>query len=385
MNLKNAFCFIISLLLTGGIALAQQTAPAPPADAPPMPEAPGEPSAHFSMFIGGGSFLGVYAEDINKENMARYGMREARGVGITQVVKDSPAEKAGLKKDDVIVRFEGDSVTSVRKLNRLVSEVAPDQTVKLGISRGGGEQEVSVTIGKRNQSMNAFERLQGLEGMRGLEELKGLEGLEGLKDLKGLDKMKEFNWTMPPNANVWKWQGGPGEDGMIFALGNHRRIGASTMQLTKQLADYFGIADGQGVLVTSVADDSPAAKAGLKAGDVITAIDGDKIEGAGDLARGINKKKDGDVTLTVIRSKNQRTITVTPKANPTPQPGSTPPGARTIVVPRIELGSIPEINVVVPRIDLPSTPEVNVVVPGKIRVPKAPKVRVIRAGTQQPI
>ena len=68
------------------------------------------------MFIDGGSFLGVHAEDINKENMARYGMREARGVGITQVVKDSPAEKAGLRKDDVILRFEGDSVTSVRKL-----------------------------------------------------------------------------------------------------------------------------------------------------------------------------------------------------------------------------------------------------------------------------
>ncbi len=66
--------------------------------------------------MGGGSFLGVHAEDINKENMARYSMREARGVGITQVVKDSPAEKAGLRKDDVIVRFENDSVTSVRKL-----------------------------------------------------------------------------------------------------------------------------------------------------------------------------------------------------------------------------------------------------------------------------
>src|SRR5882672_3387223 len=374
MKLKNAFYFLVSLLLAGGIALAQQATPAPPPGAPPMadapdvPDAPGAPPAAFSFFLEGGSFLGVYAENINKENMARYGMREARGVGITQVVKDSPAEKAGLKKDDVIVRFEGDSVTSVRKLNRLVSEVAPDQSVRLNLSRGGGEPEVAVTIGKRNESINTMD-------WHGLDKLKGLDKLEGL------DKLKELE-VMPPGANVWKWQGqGPGEDGMFFAFGNHRRIGVSTMQLTKQLADYFGIGDGKGVLVTSVVDDSPAAKAGLKAGDVVTAIDGDKVEGAGDLARGINKKKDGDVTLTVIRNKNQRTINVTPKEEPMPQPGAAPQGRR-IVIPRVELGEIPEMNIVVPRIQLPATPEINVVVPRKI---KGPRVRVIRGGAEQPI
>jgi serine protease Do len=370
MNPKNAFYFIVSLLLTGGIALAQQATPAPPATAPPppVPGAPGEFPQAFSFFVEGGSFLGVYAEDINKENMARYGMREARGVGITQVIKDSPAEKAGLKKDDVIVRFEGDSVTSVRKLNRLVSEVAPDQTIKLGISRSGGEQEVAVTIGKRNESMNTMGYLQGLDKLKGLDKL------------EGLDKLKE--WEMSPGANVWKWEGqGPGEEGMVFAFGNHRRIGVNTMHLTKQLADYFGIGDGKGVLVTAVEEDSPAAKAGLKAGDVITAIDGDKVEGSGDLARGINKKKDGEVTLTVIRNKNQRTINVTPKETPMPSPGAAPQG-RTIVIPRVELGEIPEMNIQLPRIQLPTMPEMKVVVPRTI---KPPKVRVIRSGVEQPI
>lgn len=365
MNLKNAIYFIFSLLLTAGIALAQQAAPpAPPAiaDVPDAPEAQA-----FTMFIGGGSFLGVHAEDINKENMSRYGMRDARGVGVTQVVKDSPAEKAGLRKDDVIVKFEGDSVTSVRKLTRLVSEVAPDQTVRLGISRGGSEQDVAVTIAKRNESM--------MGNWQGFERLKGLDKLEGL------DRLKELERDMPPGANVWKWEGRPGKDGMIFAFGNHRRIGVSTTQLTKQLADYFGVADGQGVLVTGVMDDSPAAKAGLKAGDVITAIDGEKVEGAGDLSQGINKKKDGDVTLTVIRNKNQRTITVTPKEEKGMGP-AVGPGVRTIVIPRVELGSIPEMNIRVPRIDLPNIPEINVAVPRTI---KGPKVRVIRGDSQQPI
>ncbi|MDQ1727889.1 MAG: serine protease Do [Pyrinomonadaceae bacterium] len=361
MNLKNVFYLVTTLVLAGGIALAQQAAAPPQAPAAPLPLAPGEPGEApqaFSFFIGGGSFLGVHAEDINKENMSRYGLREVRGVGITQVIKDSPAEKAGLRKDDVIVRFEGESVTSVRKLNRLVSEAAPDQSVKLGISRGGGEQEVAVTIGKRNNGINAMD-------FQGLEKLKGLDKIEGL------DRLNDLEHMMPPGANVWKWEGGPGKDGMVF-FGNHRRIGVGTTPLTKQLADYFGVADGKGVLVTSVADDSPAAKAGLKAGDVITAIDGEKIDGSGDLARGINSKKEGDVTLTVVRNKNQRTITLTPQEIPMPTPGAMPQGRR-IVIPRVELGEIPEINVNVPRIVLPATPSINVVLP-KI---KGPKIRVV--------
>ena len=365
MNLKNAFYFIVSLLLTGGIALAQQAAP--PAVAPPPPDVAIDAPSNFSFFIGGGSFLGVNVEDISKENMARYGMREVRGVGITQVLKDSPAEKAGLKKDDVILRFENDSVTSVRKLTRLISEVAPDQTVRLGISRGGGEQEVAVTIAKRNDSINTFNHIQGLEGFKDLEGLKGK--LEGLKEFRGV---------MPPGAQVWRWEGeGPEKDGMFYAFGGGRRIGVSTTQLTKQLADYFGVADGKGVLITSVGDDSPAAKAGLRAGDVITAIDGEKVEGAGDVSRAINKKKDGDVSLTIIRNKNQKTINVTPKDDPMPTPGAAPQGRRVITIPRVELGSIAPINIQIPRIDLPVVPEVNVVVPRTIRTPR---VRVVRGG-----
>ncbi len=390
MNFKKAFCFLVSLLLTCGAVMAQQAAPAQP-DSPAMPAVPGEPLGAFSLFVEGGSFLGVYAEDINKENMARYGLREARGVGITQVVKDSPAEKAGLKKDDVILRFEGDSVTSVRKLNRLVSEVAPDQNVRLGISRGGSEQEVSVTIGKRDQSLNAFNRLEGLgadgfKGLEGLQKLDGFKGLEGLKDFKG------------PGPQVWKWEGqGPGNDGFLFALGNNRRMGVSTVQLTKQLGDYFGIADGKGVLVTSVSDGSPAAKAGLRAGDVITTVDGEMIEGPGDLSRAVNKNKDGDVTVVVIRDKKQRTFKVTPEKNQSQifRPGrvanqrairdqiraAVRRGAANgqVVIPNIVIPAIPAVNISTPRIEMPVIPEI------RIAIPPMPKVRVIKTPTSQPI
>jgi membrane-associated protease RseP (regulator of RpoE activity) len=360
-----------------------------------MPAVPGEPLGGFSLFIEGGSFLGVYAEDLNKENMGRYGMREARGVGITQVVKDSPAEKAGLKKDDVILRFEGDSVTSVRKLNRLVSEVAPDQNVRLGISRAGSEQEVSVTIGKRDQSLNAFNRLEGFEGLRGMEGFKGLEGLQKLEGFKGLGELKNFKI---PEGNVWKWEGqGPGNDSFVYALGNNRRLGVTTVQLTKQLANYFGIADGKGVLVTSVSENSAAAKAGIKAGDVITTVDGDTIEGPGDLSRAINKNKDGDVSVVVIRDKKQRTIKLTPEKTQSQvfRPGrvanqrairdqirtAVRRGAANgqVVIPSIVIPTIPAVNISTPRINMPVIPVI------RIAIPAMPKVRVIRRPTSQPI
>ena len=127
------------------------------------------------------------------------------------------------------------------------------------------------------------------------------------------------------------------------------------------------------------AADSPAAKAGIKAGDIITTVDGEVVDGSGDLSRAINKKKDGDVTLTLIRKGDRRTITVTPKEAPAVQPGVAPGVGRTIVIPRVELGTIPSVNVVTPQITLPVIPEV------RVNIGDGSKPRVIRTRTTQPI
>ena len=129
---------------------------------PPPPSPPDEPfEQNFSFFVDGGGYLGVYAENINRENMGRYNLNQVRGVGVTQVIKDSPAEKAGLRKDDVILRIDGENVNSVRKLNRLISEMAPDHSVRVTVSRGGAEQEITATIGKRNNSSFAQRSFTG--------------------------------------------------------------------------------------------------------------------------------------------------------------------------------------------------------------------------------
>jgi serine protease Do len=355
MNAKHVIGLLTVLILSTGLAVAQQPAPAPP-------EPPEEFGNTFSLMIDGGGFLGVYGEDINNENMGRYRLSSARGVGVTQVVQGSAAEKAGLRKDDVILRIDGENVTSVRKLNRLVSEIAPDHSVRITISRSGAEQELTATMGKRTAA-------------------------NLVRDFAG------------PESRVWKWEGPliePGElfdhkglfdhkdllnkhGDLSFMLSSSRRIGVSTMNLTKQLAEYFGIANGRGVLVTAVTEDGPAAKAGVKAGDVITAVDGEEIDSPGDLSRVISQKKEGDVTLTVIRNKSQQTIRVTPREGTgfsrtiiRPQTG------RRIVIPRVQF---PDVNIAMPQIQIPVVPSFNINLP-RIRV--APRIRLSR-GVYGPI
>ncbi len=334
---RNKLALLVALILgvgviAGGIVYAQESvAPLAVDD-----QEPATTNRSYSILIGDGAFLGVGTEDITKENMGRYGLREVRGVGVTQVIKDSPAEKAGLKKDDVILRFDGESVTSARKLSRLVSESSADQTVRITISRGGAEQEVSATLSQHNMS-----QLLGA-GIRD-DVLRNLQ--------QNFPKMKDFSVLN-------------GDGNSVYSFGGNRRIGISTQPLTKQLADFFGAKDG-GTLITSVNDNSPAAKAGLKAGDVITLVDGEKVSSPGDVSRAINKKQDGDVSLTILRDRNTRTVTLTPEKNPEPavlRPGTI--GARTIVIPSIQVPAIPEINIQVPRIVVPATPRIDVNVPG---------------------
>ena len=333
--------FLIAAI-AGGIVYAQENVPQArvwEALIDANGQEPQEPAERtFSIFFGGSTYLGVATEDVNKDNMARYNMREVHGVGVTEVMKDSPAEKAGLQKGDVIVRFDGESVTSVRKLSRLVSESSADQTVHLTVSRGGAEQELTATLSKHD--------LGPLWRTR--------TGDQIFQQPLG----KEF-----PKIEMGDL-GALGDGNFVFAFGN-RRIGVTTQTLTKQLADYFGVKDG-GVLVTSVSDNSPATKAGLKAGDVITAIDGEKVSSPGDIARGVSKKDSGDVSLTIVRDHSTRTVTLTPEKSDQPgiiQPGTA--GTRRIIIPSIQIPAVPAMNIRIPSIVLPATPPIDVTVPAR--------------------
>ena len=156
------------------------------------------------------------------------------------------------------------------------------------------------------------------------------------------------------------------------------------MELTKQLADYFGVTSGRGVLVTAVSDNGPAAQAGIKAGDVITAVDGEEVDSPGDVSRVIGRKKEGDVTLTVIRNRSQQTFRVTPRQGASIRTTRDEMAQtikdqirRQIVIPRIEF---PSVVIPMPRIEIPM-PTVNIEMP---RVLVTPRIRLPR-GVYGPI
>ncbi|HEX8148671.1 MAG TPA: PDZ domain-containing protein [Pyrinomonadaceae bacterium] len=345
----------------------------PPAVAPEQPALPQEPApapappAVATTFFVSGNFLGVRTEEITRENMQRYGLTgEPRGVGVREVVKGSPAEKAGLRANDVIVRFDGEQVTSVRKLTRLIEESAPDHTARLTVSRGGAEQEVSATLKRREPFVSA-----------------GGEGLFNLPpDIVG-DALR-LGDEAARNSEQWKraeeqvrrrWEEMARKHPGLFG-GSTRRIGVTTDALGKQLADYFGVTHG--VLVSSVEEGSPADKAGLKAGDVVTEADGRKVEDSDDLVRALSARQEGEVTLTVVRDRKSRTVRVTPERRRAPQ-GLFAPGTFRVLESPVAAVTLPRMQM---HPDLPVGPGA-VVTPRLLNAPRlrvTPRARVFGLG-----
>lgn len=266
-------------------------------------------------FDGDGGYLGVQTTEVTKENFSKFGLREVRGVAVEKVMENSPAAAAGIKDGDVIIRLNGEEIASTRKLTRLISEIDVDHQVKVTVLRGGSEQEITATLGKRpgavfgegnNFSFSSpapFEKLN-LDEFKSIPQFKEFPMLKGFPDLKDL-----------PNGEGFRSFTFPGGEGKAFtwSSGNSRQIGVGVTDLTKQLAQHFGVEDG--LLISEVRENSPAAKAGLKAGDIIVDANGKAVTSQLDLIREVNSKKEGDVQLIIVRDGKRQTISVTPEAS----------------------------------------------------------------------
>jgi serine protease Do len=289
MNWQSKLATMVTLLLAvlSGAAVAQDGKSAPPRAAA---------GGGLTMLFGSASYLGVRTEDITSENAAKYNLSEPRGVGIVKVIENSPAAKAGLREGDVILKFEGESVKGTRKLTRLIEEVAPDQKASLLILRGGAEQEIVVTIGKR-ETQSIFRQYGAPNG--GFE-IVPPTGFPRFPLPDGNFEMRRLPSEKGIEAYVWS--------------GTGRRLGVSVTPLTRQLADYFGVADGKGLLIEEVREASPAAKAGLQAGDIILEVDGASVATQSELTRALNKKSEGEVAVTILREKQRQIVRVTPES-----------------------------------------------------------------------
>lgn len=283
------------------LSFAIFTAVAVPSAAAQTPAPQPRPDARaFSFsFDSEGGYLGVQTEEVTRENIGKLGLREVRGVAIAKVLDGSPAQSAGLQDGDVIVSVNGDEISSGRKLTRLISEISPDHTAKITVLRGGSEREISVTLGKRPAPKFA----EGSFFPEGW----------GNFDLRKMPEFDKFEFKMPDLEKLEKYRIEPGTPGepFAFSFGNRRQIGVSLTPLSKQLSDHFGVTNG--AMVNTVRQDSPAAKAGLKAGDVILEVDGKAISGELDVARAIAEKKEGEITITYIRGGQRQTLRVMPE------------------------------------------------------------------------
>lgn len=274
----------LAFVAQGGAAQEREAPEQPPASA--LRAAPAPPALMSLRMTNSGSYLGVFIREVTEEDVERLDLREERGALVTDVPDEGPAAEAGLRAEDVIVSWNGARVESAAQLRRLVGETPAGRSVELGYVRDGGQRTATIELGDRSPSVTRWSP----HGDMGPEVRKRLE--ESLGDAR---------------LHLRELRDGHGEFRMFMQGG---RLGAGVQNLGDQLAEYFGAADG-GVLVTSVREDSPAADAGLRAGDVILGVDGEPVNDPGQLAREVARADAGEIELRVLRDRQERTLRAT--------------------------------------------------------------------------
>jgi C-terminal processing protease CtpA/Prc len=230
----------------------------------------------------GGSWLGVELHEVTSENVKEFRLPAERGVVLGKIVSDSPAAKAGLKENDVVTELNGQHIEGAAQFRRMIHEIPAGRTVQLTVWRDGRSQNVSVTLGKSEERRHTLNMVVPERG--------------------------NFAFTMPeiPMIPPMEWNG-------ALLIGSQPRLGIDAEDLNGQLGSFFGAPDGEGILVREVNPDSPAEKAGVKAGDVITSFDGERIRTLGDLREKLAAKrdaKDRTVKLGVLRNRASVTLSV---------------------------------------------------------------------------
>jgi len=230
---------------------------------------------------GGGGFLGVRLQEVD----------EGRGARVDSVEPDSPAAKAGVKEGDVIVRFDGEAVRSALQLTRLVRETPADRAVPIEVTRGGVAQKLSATLDEGHGRFRYENR-----------ELLVPEPEFDIELPEPPEPPEAPRAPRAPRPWAFGWHGDGDRDFVFRMPGGPRKLGIAYQDISGQLAGYFKLGEGSGVLVTSVDEGGPAAKAGVKAGDVILKLDGKAIRDGGDLREHVRNAEAGtEVALTVQR------------------------------------------------------------------------------------
>ena len=247
---------------------------------------PGSGPENFEVFIGGGSWLGVETNEVTAEKVKELKLPAERGVIVGKIVPDSPASKAGLKENDIITELNGQKVEGTAQFRRMIREIPTGRTAQLTVVRDGRSQSISVTIGQQE--------LPRVGGMMRMPMTPGTFAFrvpppEGLPEIAELGELNAF-----------------GVAGIA-----QPRLGIDAEDLQGDFGKYFGAPDGEGVLVRNVFRDSPAAKAGIRAGDVITSVDGKHIRQVQELRQAMKATSEAkSLKVGLLRNKSELSVDV---------------------------------------------------------------------------
>lgn len=306
-------------------------------------------------------YLGVMLQEVSPSMGKALQLGDRAGVLVNDVVDDSPAAKAGLQDGDIILELDGRPATNQSELTKAVRGLAPGSKAELVVLRDGRQVKLPVEIGERTSGA----RWHAMADGDGVIELEGLEGLEGLENLKQLEGLKDFEWFEDGDTKVMVLPKGEGRAPRAFFKGDdgngrERRVVIRQMDedrgwlglhmdaLNGQLGEYFGVKNGAGVLVTEVEPDSPAAKAGLRAGDVIVKVGDTEVASPDALHKAMGgTKPGGELALHVLRKGSRQKVTVTLGKMPRDKMPREPVAPRQF---RFRSGDDQDANVLAPRV-----------------------------------
>jgi len=269
--------YLSTMMLLAGAGLTSMAQPTPPAQ--PVP-----PKARGSMaFVSRGPRLGVGVMDIDPDRAKALKLKEVRGAEVTRVDEGTPAAKAGIKAGDVILEYNGQPVQGTEELIRLVRETPLGRQVKVDLWRNGAPLSVNVTV--EEGALPNFDTDSWPFG----------GNMPSMPSMPSMPPMLTFD--IPRMVTVFQ----------SAALGTD----CESLANNAQLAEFFGVKDG--LLVRSVAHNSPADRAGVKAGDVIVKLGEAHIATNRDLSAALRASRAAGATLplTVVRNKHEVALTVT--------------------------------------------------------------------------
>jgi len=223
----------------------------------------------------GKPFLGINMQELDAAILKGLDPSVKKGVLVTQVVDGSPADEAGIEDGDIVILFDRNEVGSPSELKALVDAARVGDTVGVRLVRDGEPRAVKVTIGDWPDDESAA--------------------------------------VVAPEAFRWL-----GEGKGLFDLSSGRgRLGVQVAELNEGLAPYFGVEQGRGVLVLDVVDGSTAAKMGIKAGDVIKNVGGEKVGSVEDLVGAVGELETGKkFDLGLVRAKKDMILQGEAEENP---------------------------------------------------------------------